>query len=73
MNHHEKCHQLMQPAKKRRHAEQKPSPRSQCLRQLLLAQLLPLLQLTQLWTVLGGLTPVDPNVTADAQGILEEF
>mmetsp|Transcript_36661 Transcript_36661/g.79054 ORF Transcript_36661/g.79054 Transcript_36661/m.79054 type:complete len:616 (+) Transcript_36661:836-2683(+) len=57
----------------RRHAEQKPSPRSQCLRQLLLAQLLPLLQLTQLWTVLGALTPaVDPAANvADAANVTD--
>ena len=34
-----------------------PSPRSECLLQLIMAQLAALLQLTQLWTVLAGLTP----------------
>ena len=34
-----------------------PSPRSECLLQLIMAQLMALLQLAQLWTVLGGLTP----------------
>eukprot|EP00435_Cladocopium_sp_Y103_P013945 s3795_g3.t1 len=49
----------------RRHVPQ-PSPRTECLLQLIMAQLAALLQLTQLWTVLGGLSPaVDPaaNVT----------
>ena len=59
----------------RRHAPQR-SPRSECLLQLIMAQLAALLQLTQLWTVLGALTP-DPQatVTADdnAQGILANF
>ena len=40
----------------RRHVPQ-PSPRTECLLQLIMAQLAVLLQLTQLWTVLGGLTP----------------
>ena len=45
-----------------------PSPRTECLLQLVMAQLAALLQLAQLWTVLGGLTsaaPADPVSIAD--------
>jgi len=55
----------------RRHAPQR-SPRSECLLQLITAQLMALLQLAQLWTVLGGLTPVDPAATvADAANVTD--
>ena len=46
-----------------------PSPRTECLLQLVMVQLAALLQLTQLWTVLGGLTsaaPADLVSIADA-------
>ena len=50
-----------------------PSPRTECLLQLIMAQLMALLQLAQLWTVLGGLTPaVDRAATvADAANVTE--
>ena len=50
------------------------SPRSECLLQLIIAQLAALLQLTQLWTVLGALTPaVDPAANvADAANVTED-
>ena len=56
----------------RRHVPQ-PSPRTECLLQLIMAQLMALLQLAQLWTVLGGLTPaVDRAATvADAASVTE--
>ena len=62
----------------RRHVPQ-PSPRTECLLQLIMAQLAVLLQLTQLWTVLGGLTPAVEraanvaHVDDSAQGILAAF
>jgi len=40
-----------------RHHLPQPSPRAECLLQLIIAQLAVLLQLTQLWTVLGDLAP----------------
>jgi len=57
----------------RRHVPQL-SPRSECLLQLIIAQLAALLQLTQLWTVLGALTPVvDPAANvADAANVTED-
>ena len=54
----------------RRHMPQ-PSPRTECLLQLVMVQLAALLQLTQLWTVLGGLTsaaPADAMSIADNEG-----
>ena len=69
------CKILVQPST-RRHAPE-PSPRSKCVLQLIMAQLPAMLQLTQLWTVLGGLTPAAPvgpaGVRADAQGNLAGF
>ena len=50
-----------------------PSPRTKCLLQLVMAQLPALLQLTQLWTVLGALSPaVDRAATvADAANVTD--
>ena len=49
---------------KRRH-QAPSSPRSKCLMQLIAAQLAALLQLTQLWTVLGRLAPPAVGNTDD--------
>ena len=49
------------------------SPRSECLLQLIIRQLAALLQLTQLWTVLGALTPADPAANfAEAANVTED-
>jgi hypothetical protein len=62
-----------------RHHLPQPSPRAECLLQLIIAQLAVLLQLTQLWTVLGDLAPAVETaanvapVDDSAQGILADF